>query len=161
MCLASSEVLSLIYLACEKEDIEMAAQDDKFLIIDDHALVRRMVRAILLEQGASTVDEATGGADGLARLVKAAAEGKPYTTVFLDWSMPDMNGYEVLQAIRAEPRHAATAIIMLSAEADDTNIVKAMEAGATAYITKPFKPEAITDKLGAIAVWRRSREGAA
>lgn len=139
----------------------MPAQDNKFLIVDDHALVRRMVRAILLEQGDALVDEATGGADGLARLAQAAAEGKPYATVFLDWSMPDMNGYEVLQAIRAEPRHAATAIIMLSAEADDTNIVKAMEAGATAYITKPFKPETITNKLDAIAAWRRGRAGAA
>ncbi len=138
----------------------MSALDDKFLIIDDHALVRRMVRAILQEQGSATVDEATGGADGLARLNQAASDGKPYSTVFLDWSMPEMNGYDALLAVRADPRHAATAVIMLTAEADDTNIVKAMEAGATAYITKPFKPETITDKLNAVAVWRRGRAGA-
>lgn len=139
----------------------MPAQDNKFLIVDDHALVRRMVRGILLEQGDVLVDEATGGADGLARLAQAVADGKPYTTVFLDWSMPEMNGYDVLLTIRATPSYAATAVVMLTAEADDTNIVKAMEAGATAYITKPFKPETITDKLDAIATWRRSREGAA
>ncbi len=137
----------------------MSPQDDRFLIIDDHALVRRMVRAILLELGNVTVDEATGGADGLARLTQAAEAGKPYCTVFLDWSMPEMNGYDVLLAIRAVPRHAATAVIMLTAEADDTNIVKAMEAGATAYITKPFKPETITEKLAAIVSWRRKQSG--
>lgn len=139
----------------------MPVQDDKFLIIDDHALVRRMVRIILQEQGNPPVDEATGGADGLARLNQAATDGKPYTTVFLDWSMPEMNGYDVLLAIRAVARHATTAVVMLTAEADDTNIVKAMEAGATAYITKPFKPETITEKLSAIAAWRRGQAGAA
>lgn len=139
----------------------MPAQDDRCLIIDDHALVRRMVRAILQEQGIATLDEATGGADGLARLAQAAADGKPYTTVFLDWSMPEMSGYDVLLAIRSDPRHAAAAVVMLTAEADDTNIVKAMEAGATAYVTKPFKPETITEKLAAIAAWRRDRSGTA
>ncbi|MGB9154561.1 MAG: response regulator [Alphaproteobacteria bacterium] len=139
----------------------MDLDKQKFLVVDDHSFLQRMVEATLKALGASHVDMAANGKDGLAIIQKAADAGTAYHTVFLDWSMPgEVNGYDLLVACRADKKHDDTAIVMLSAESGDTNIVKALNAGATTYIVKPVKPEMIGKKLEDIALWRQNKKGA-
>lgn len=133
----------------------MDIKAQKFLIIDDHFLIFQAVSRILKDLGAETVDRAANGDEGLASLRKAQEAGAPYTTIFLDWSMPGLSGYDVLLTCRKDKNYDALAIIMLSAETEDTNIVKALDAGATAYITKPFKPDVFLKKLDDVAHWRK------
>jgi DNA-binding response OmpR family regulator len=70
----------------------------------------------------------------------------------LDIMMPKMDGYEVTERLRADPDTAlaATPILMLSAKAQDEDIVRGLEAGSEAYVTKPFDPELLTNAVAAM-----------
>ncbi len=129
----------------------------KNLVVDDHFLLRQMVSTTLKENGFTAIDWAVDGVNGLQKIKDAHDQGVPYQVVLLDWSMPNMTGYEVLRVCRGDKRFDNTAIVMLSAESEDLNIVSALEAGATAYITKPFKPEILLKKLEDVAVWHKKQ----
>jgi len=131
----------------------------RFLIIDDHLFARRTVIAELQKYGAEQTDEAANGVEGLEKIKQACDAGKPYDIVFLDWAMPEMNGADVLVACRADSRLDAMAIVMVSAESEDENILKALEAGATAYVPKPFQAEMIIHKLEDVLHWKTTRQG--
>jgi two-component system, chemotaxis family, chemotaxis protein CheY len=139
----------------------MDLKNHRFLVIDDHSLILRMVAATLRENGATEIDEASDGAAAIEKIRKAAQDSNPYHVVMLDWALPRINGYEILLTCRADPRCNNMAVIMLTAESEETNIVKALEAGATAYITKPFKPDQFLKKLEDVLNWRARRLAAA
>jgi len=126
----------------------------KFLIVDDHSLIRRIVISELKNLGAVGADEAADGIEAIQKIRSASQAGTPYQIIFLDWTMPNMNGPEVLAACRADESMDDTAIIMLSSESEEEHVVKALEAGATAYITKPFKPENLVQKLEDVMKWK-------
>ena len=135
----------------------MDLKDCKVLVADDHMLLRQMVVRTLLEAGIVKIDGASDGGIFLEKLRTGLSMGSPYHVAFLDLAMPNTNGYEALATCRADPAYDQLAIIILSAEADDTNIIKALEAGATAYITKPFKPEDLVGKLRTVLEWRAQK----
>jgi len=126
----------------------------RFLIIDDHAFARRSVSNELKQCGATLIDEAADGVEGLQKIKQQSEAGQPYDIVFLDWAMPNLDGKDVLLACRADHALDQMAIIMLSAESEDENILSLLEAGATAYITKPFKPEMLAHKLEDVLSWK-------
>jgi two-component system, chemotaxis family, chemotaxis protein CheY len=132
----------------------------KFLVVDDHSLIRRIVISELKKLGASGADEAADGAEAIQKIRSANLAGAPYHTVFLDWTMPNVNGPEVLSACRADRTLDNMAIVMLSSESEEENVLKALEAGATAYITKPFKAEMLDQKLEDVLKWKSSRNKA-
>jgi len=125
-----------------------------YLVVDDHAFARRAITNELLQLGVAAPDEAANGVEALEKIRKKADEGKPYDIVFLDWAMPEMSGYDVLLACRKEERLKDMAIVMVSAESEDANILKAIAEGATAYIPKPFQPELLVHKLNNIMGWK-------
>jgi len=134
----------------------MEQKNYRFLVVDDHLMLRQMVTITLNRSGFDIIDTANDGAVALQKIKDAANQSKPYDVVLLDWSMPNLNGYELLVSCRADPRLSRMAIVMLTSESEDENVSKAMDAGATAYITKPFKPENIIKKLEYIHLWRSS-----
>lgn len=94
------------------------------------------------------VDEAGHGREALQRL-----SIRPTPDVMLvDWNMPEMNGLELLQALRAEPQYAEIPVVMVTTEAELERITAALEAGANEYVMKPFDREAILGKLEMIGV---------
>jgi len=125
-----------------------------FLVVDDHTFARRAVTSELAKLGATTCDEAANGVEGLEKIKKKADEGRAYDIVFLDWAMPEMSGFDVLVTCRKDPRLKDMAIVMVSAESEDSNILKAIAEGATAYIPKPFRPELLVHKLNDILGWK-------
>ena len=127
----------------------------KILIVDDHALLRHMVQNALTPFGLKNLDWALDGDDALEKIQAARARDAGYDVVFLDWNMPRKNGLEVLKACRLDKSYAHMAIVMLTAEAEPDNIVRAIEAGATAYITKPFQANSLVEKLQDVIAWRR------
>ena len=113
----------------------------KVLIADDQANMRQLVR-VTLESGHFEILEAS---DGDAALEVARREHPDL--VFLDWTMPGVSGVEVCRALREEPSTADTRIVMLTArsQADDRETAQAM--GADDYITKPFSPIQLLEKV--------------
>lgn len=124
------------------------------MIVDDHSLIRRVVAAELRKLGAENIDEAADGSAAIEKIRTAAKEGEPYGIVFLDWTMPGTNGLDVLAICKAHNALQGTAVVMLSSESEEENVLKALEAGATAYITKPFKPEQLLQKLKDVMDWQ-------
>ncbi len=130
----------------------------KILIADDHLLMRQMLVKILTEAGFADISSAANGALCLEKINEARAQENPYHVLFLDLAMPVMDGYQVLASCRADRRLDSLAIIILSAESDEPNIVRALEAGATAYVPKPFKANDLLAKLKSVLQWRDSQE---
>ena len=107
----------------------------KVLIVDDEEMLVTVVAATLEMAGYSDFVVARDGREGLA---KCRAE-RP-DIVLLDVMLPHMNGYEVCKAIKSDPELGDTRIIMLTAMAQKSDVHRGIEAGAAAYLTKPFSP---------------------
>ena len=108
----------------------------KILIVDDSATVRQQVAAALTPAGFSMV-EAGDGLEG----VKAIAGNSDLGMVFCDVNMPNMNGLEMIEAVKAKSENKGLPIIMLTTEGQPAMIKRAKAAGAMGWIVKPFKTE--------------------
>ncbi|MBV8061647.1 MAG: response regulator [Alphaproteobacteria bacterium] len=141
----------------------MTAQmsDLKVLVADDHFLIRQFVRNTLQDAKILNVQTAADGNEAIDLVQKAHEVNQPYDVVFLDWNMPTISGLEVLSFFRAKPEYAATAFVMLTAESEQQNIMKAIKAGATSYIIKPVSPPDLSKKLGEIYEWIKRKKQAA
>lgn len=114
----------------------------KALIVDDSSTMRRIITKTLGEIGMEG-DEAGDGKEALQCLKKGGA----YDFILLDWNMPNMNGIETLQAIKADETLASIPVIMVTTEAERSQVVKAVQAGARQYVVKPFTKEVLVEKI--------------
>ncbi len=131
----------------------------RVLIADDHFLVRQFVRNTLQDAKISNIQTAADGNEAIDLIQKAKEVAQPYDIVFLDWNMPTISGLEVLNYFRVKPEYADTAFVMLTAESEQQNIMKAIKAGATSYIVKPVSPGDLSKKLFEIHEWiKRKRQ---
>ena len=117
----------------------------KILIVDDMVTMRRIVKNVLKQLGFSNIDEAENGQDGLQKL-----KSSKYDFVVSDWNMPVMTGIDMLRAIRADEQLKAIPVLMVTAEAQQKNLVEAVQAGVSNYIIKPFTAEIMQEKLAKI-----------
>ncbi len=123
----------------------MADKNMRFLVVDDFNTMRRIVRNLLKELGFNNVEEAEDGVDALAKL-KAGG----FDFVISDWNMPNMDGLQLLQTIRADAAMSSLPVLMVTAEAKKENIIAAAQAGASGYVVKPFTAATLEEKLGKI-----------
>jgi two-component system chemotaxis response regulator CheY len=123
----------------------MDAANMKFLIVDDFSTMRRIVRNLLKEIGYNNADEAEDGAVALSKL-----KGGGFDFVVSDLNMPNMNGFELLRAIRGDAALKALPVLLVTAEAKKEDIVTAAQTGASGYIVKPFTKATLEDKLNKI-----------
>lgn len=117
----------------------------KILVVDDMVTMRRIVKNVLKQLGFSNIDEAENGQDGLQKL-----RAGQYNFVVSDWNMPVMTGIDMLRAIRADEKLKAIPVLMVTAEAQQSNLVEAVQAGVSNYIVKPFTAEIMQEKLAKI-----------
>ena len=136
-----------------------ANKPTRILIVDDFEIVRIMLRNALGNLGHTDIDEAEDGQVALQKIQAAEFETKPYTIVFCDWNMPNMTGIEVLEAVRKNPHYAKLPIVMVTAEAEQKQVVQALRSGATDYIVKPIAPDILEKKVNKIL--NKIRENAA
>lgn len=125
-------------------------KNPKILLIDDFEIVRLMLRNALGDLGFTDIEEAEEGKTAMTKLGEAHASGKPFALVFCDWNMPEMTGIEVLEACRSTPEFASLPIIMVTAEAEQESVVRAIRAGATDYVVKPIAPDVLERKVNKI-----------
>jgi two-component system chemotaxis response regulator CheY len=116
--------------------------DMKFLVVDDFATIRRIVKGVINELGFSNVTEADDGSTALPLL----RDGN-FDFLITDWNMPGMPGLDLLKAVRANPKLAKLPVLMVTAEAKREQIIAAAQAGVNGYIIKPFTAEVLKKKL--------------
>lgn len=116
--------------------------DLKFLIVDDFSTMRRIVRGLLKELGYNNADEAEDGQVALNML----KNGK-FDFVVSDINMPNMNGFDLLKAIKADDSIKHIPVLMVTAEARKEDIVLAAQTGAAGYIVKPFTKATLEEKV--------------
>jgi two-component system chemotaxis response regulator CheY len=112
------------------------------------------MRAILggiLKQAGFEVVEAGNGREGLERLRQLGAA----KLALVDWNMPEMNGLEFVQAVRANPSYARMPLMMVTTETEMAQVSRALEAGADEYVMKPFTRDVILEKLDLLGIPRR------
>jgi two-component system chemotaxis response regulator CheY len=112
------------------------------LLLDDSRAIRMILGGILKSVGFEVI-EAANGREGLAKL-KAAGRVE---VALVDWNMPEMNGYEFIQAVRADTRFDDLWLMMVTTETETSQMAKALLAGANEYVMKPFTKDVIIEKL--------------
>jgi two-component system chemotaxis response regulator CheY len=114
----------------------------KILIVDDMQTMRRLLKSALNDLGYSNVVDADGGKSALSLL-----ESNDFSLLITDWNMPDMEGIDLLKAVRADERWKSMPVLMVTAEAKKEQILEAAEAGVNGYVVKPFQPAQLKEKL--------------
>ena len=116
--------------------------DLKFLVVDDFSTMRRIVRGLLKEMGCHNVEEAEDGAVAL-QMLKASR----FDFVVSDINMPNMNGFDLLKAIKADENLKRLPVLMVTAEARKEDILLAAQSGAAGYVVKPFTKATLEEKI--------------
>jgi len=114
----------------------------KAIVVDDSRAIR-MILARTLREAGFDVSEAGNGEEALQVLQCLDV----VDLVMADWNMPVMDGLELLKQIRADSRHAATPVIMVTTEAEVEQMAIALDCGANEYVMKPFTKDILLDKL--------------
>jgi two-component system, cell cycle response regulator len=122
------------------------------LVVDDNSMNRIMLSRYIAKLGhrASLVE------NGRQALDKLQAE--PFDLVLLDVQMPEMDGYEVLEHLKADPRLRDIPVIMISAVDEVESVVRCIELGAEDYLPKPFNPVLLRARLTACLERKRLRD---
>ena len=116
--------------------------DLKFLVVDDFSTMRRIVRGLLKEMGCNNVEEAEDGVVAL-QMIKT----NRYDFVISDINMPNMNGFDLLKALKAEDSLKHIPVLMVTAEARKEDILLAAQSGAAGYVVKPFTKATLEEKV--------------
>ncbi|MGE0642082.1 MAG: chemotaxis response regulator CheY [Nitrospira sp.] len=117
----------------------------KILVVDDMVTMRKIVKNILKQLGFNNIEEAENGQEGLQKLRSGT-----FGFVVSDWNMPIMTGIDMLRAIRADDKLKTIPVLMVTAEAQQSNLIEAVQAGVSNYIVKPFTAETMQEKLAKI-----------
>jgi two-component system chemotaxis response regulator CheY len=119
-----------------------AAAAIKVLVVDDQLTMRALIRNSLQEIGIKDIEDAADGVEGFQALAT-----RPAHLVISDFNMPNLDGLGFLRAVRAHAPTRKTAFIMLTGRADKELVQRAMQFGVNNYITKPFSPAALREKI--------------
>lgn len=112
----------------------------KALVVDDSAVMRKVLIGALSRANITEVDQAADGVEAVA-----AVDTKDYDLVLMDWNMPNMLGIDAVKGIRAKGK--TMPIIMVTTEAEKSRVIDALKAGANNYVIKPFEPQTIVSKI--------------
>ncbi len=113
----------------------------KVLLVDDSGIMRKIIARALNALWIEDIVEATDGVDALAKF----GDGVGFDLLLTDWNMPNMNGLELVTAIRGAGHKLP--IMMITTEAEKSQVVAAIQAGVNNYLVKPFDQETLISKL--------------
>lgn len=117
----------------------------RILVVDDFSTMRRIIKNILRQLGFNNVVEADDGTTAWDVLNKDRIE-----FIISDWNMPQMTGIDLLRKVRASEEFGDLPFLMVTAEAQQENIIEAVQAKVSNYIVKPFTPEVMKQKIDKI-----------
>ena len=125
-------------------------EDFSFLVVDDFSTMRRIISGLLRELGFRKILEAEDGKAALRTLELAMESGDPVHFVLSDINMPVMNGFQLLETLRAKPETDPlrnVPVMLVTAEGRKEDIIRAAQLGATGYVVKPFNKDTIGEKI--------------
>jgi two-component system, chemotaxis family, chemotaxis protein CheY len=111
------------------------------LIVDDSSFIREYLRQLLQRMGVAC-EEARNGEEALSAL-----HAEAFDLMLLDLNMPVMNGLECVKMLRDSKTSPLTKVMMVTTEADNSFICRALEYGADEFLMKPFTPEGLREKM--------------
>ena len=114
----------------------------RILVVEDEEDIAFLVR-FMLERQQYTVDHAADGRQAMEYIARST----PPDLVLLDIMLPYHDGIEIVQRLRGTPGWESLPVLMLTAKARESDIVKALELGADDYVTKPFQPEELLARI--------------
>jgi len=117
----------------------------ELLIVDDSKVMREMIAACLRAEPGLAFSHAESGLEAIERLSL-----KKYDLVVLDLNMPDIGGVEVLEFVRGQDKLRTLPILIVTTRGDESSRTRALEAGASRFMTKPFTPDAILGEVRAL-----------
>ncbi len=117
----------------------------RVLIVDDFSTMRRIIKNILRQLGFNNIQEADDGTSAWEVVSKDQID-----FVISDWNMPQMTGIELLRKVRGSEEFADMPFLMVTAEAQQENIIEAVQAKVSNYIVKPFTAETLGQKINKI-----------
>jgi DNA-binding response OmpR family regulator len=113
----------------------------RILVVDDEVYIAHILEFSLGMEGYEVIT-ATSGDEALSM-----ADQEDPDLIVLDIMMPDMDGYQVCKCLREDDRFAEVPVILLSAEHGGAQREKGLEVGASAYVTKPFRPMELIERI--------------
>ncbi len=118
------------------------------LIVDDSRAMRKILTGIMGKLGFSAI-QAADGQEGLDQFMAHADE---IDVSLIDWNMPNMNGLDMIKAIRAEEAYSQHKLMMVTTEGEPARMAQALMAGVDEFVMKPFTEDVIVEKLRLIGV---------
>lgn len=125
----------------------MFKPNTRFLVVDDFATMRKAVKATLQILGFNNIIEAVDGKHALEILNENQKANTPVEFIFSDWTMPNLNGIELLKSVKQNSNYSQIPFVLVTAESEQANIVEALKAGVSEYIVKPFNPQILKTKI--------------
>ncbi len=119
-----------------------AASQIKVMVVDDQTSMRAMIRRALQDLGFKDVRDKASAPEALQ-----AIKSDRVHLVISDFNMPEMDGLQFLEAVRADPVIGKTVFIMLTGSSDREIVQKAAALGVNNYVVKPFAPAALKEKI--------------
>lgn len=117
----------------------------RVLVVDDFSTMRRIIKNILRQLGFDNVIEADDGTTAWEVI-----NNEKIDFIVSDWNMPQMTGIELLRKVRSSEEYGALPFLMVTAEAQQENIIEAVQAKVSNYIVKPFTAETLKQKIDKI-----------
>ena len=121
--------------------------DIKILVVDDMSTMRKIIKNMLTQVGFTNITEADDGSTAWPLIENAIKDGKPYEFILSDWNMPQLSGLDLLKKVRATPGLEKLPFLMITAEAEQGNVVIAVKAGVSNFIVKPFSAQVLKEKI--------------
>ena len=122
-----------------------ADKNMRILVVDDFSTMRKIIKNILRQLGFNNVVEADDGTTAWETLNRDNID-----FIISDWNMPQMTGIELLRKVRASEEFADMPFLMVTAEAQQENVIEAVQARVSNYIVKPFTAETMKQKIDKI-----------
>jgi two-component system chemotaxis response regulator CheY len=125
----------------------------RILIVDDMNTMRKLLGKVCQDLGFLDVTEAADGASAWQAVSRARP---PIELIISDWNMPRTSGLDLLKRVRSDSRYSKLPFVLVTAEAEEHQMLEAFDAGASGYVTKPFSAESLRLKLEQVHASLRS-----
>ena len=119
----------------------------RVLVVDDSKTMRRMIIKHLKQLGIPGIVEAADGREAIQEIVRLRKARSKLDLILTDWSMPTMTGLEFVKAVRQRTVLDKVPIIMITTNNTKADVVAAVGVGINNYITKPFTPDTLREKI--------------
>ena len=127
----------------------------RILVVDDIDRTRGMIKEMLKQIGFENVDEAESGKKAWSMIEGTKEENEFYQLILSDWSMPLMDGLELLKKIRGSSEFKDTPFLMITAESEQRKVLQVLREGVANFIIKPFSSETLRSKIRKVLIKRK------